>query len=121
VEVFMGVKKYVAAAAVSVVAVGVVLGGGAGVAGADTTGITEFYDGGTYAFSADNWHGASDCAVDSPTVVHCFDTGAELDAYTPQPASSRTGKKANAQPDVSCSGSTKIWSGSSWTSGFGLQ
>lgn len=85
--------------------------------------VAEYYHGAVFHnFSPSNWNGATNCAVDSTTVVHCFDTSDQMAAYTRAQSAARAANGARVSPDspqVSCSGWTKIWSGTSWT-GRGL-
>lgn len=82
--------------------------------------VTEYYQGQTYRLSPTNWHGAKACAIVTPTVAHCFDNAAQLDAFTATPAANPAA--GTVEPDGSvvpdgfnCSGYTKIWNGPNWT------
>lgn len=77
--------------------------------------VTEYYHGRAFHnFSPTQWNGASNCAVDNPTTVHCFDSSAQMARYTDAQSASIRANSPNA-PLVSCSGWTKIWDGPNWT------
>ena len=66
------------------------------------------YHGKTVPFT-DDWNGAQGCAAVSPTLYDCYDTVAELNAATAQPASV-------AQPDgFNCSNYTNLFDGPNTT------
>lgn len=82
--------------------------------------VTEYYDGATYTLTPGHWHGASACAVVTPTGAYCFDNATELDAFTSTPAANPSA--GQRMPDgtfapygYDCSGYTKIWNGVNWT------
>lgn len=85
--------------------------------------VTEYYNGGTYQLSPGHWHGASACAIVTPTVAYCFDNASELNTFTATPAANPlSGQRmpdGSYAPDVpdgyNCSGYTKIWNGVNWT------
>ncbi|WP_018634881.1 hypothetical protein [Parafrankia elaeagni] len=90
----------------------VFLGGGimASPASAATTSeITQHYNGELLPWDKETWNGATSCAVVSETDVYCFDTLAELDAFTPD--ADTGGDEAEASTSAvlySCSGVTQL-------------
>jgi hypothetical protein len=87
------------------------------------TGITEHYQGKTFALSPGNWHGAKDCAIVSPTQAYCFNTDADFASFTSTEraadgsAIATTSKAIVASPDTTgvCNGWAKIWNGANFT------
>lgn len=79
--------------------------------------MTEHYRGRTYILTPGNWHGATNCAIVTPTQANCFDSAAQMSAFTSSTAA--LAPDSVSRRGVNCSGYTKIWSGASWT-GTGL-
>jgi hypothetical protein len=85
------------------------------------TSVIEHYNGKTYTLSPGNWHGATNCAIVTPTDAYCFDTDAEFASFTnsdpatgPMATSSVT-SDATAAATGTCNGWAKIWNGTNFT------
>ncbi|HEY0225753.1 MAG TPA: hypothetical protein VGC05_05005 [Mycobacterium sp.] len=95
--------------------------------------VVEHFGGQTFTLTPTNWHGATDCAIVSPTKAYCFDSNAAFNTFTDVPrdtngaavvsqgASPTAPISTTATPDATgtCDGWAKIWNGTNWT-GRGL-
>lgn len=83
-----------------------------------SAGVTEYYDGQVFTLTPTNWHGATDCAIVTPTVAYCFSSNQAFNEFTP----SSVGYTPAVTPDCNgttdickCNGAAKIWDGADFT------
>ena len=83
------------------------------------TPVVEYYAGHVYTLTPGNWHGATDCAIQSAHVAHCFDNNADFAAFTTAHSTSTTPNTSTdaVQPAATgtCNGWLKIWDGANFT------
>lgn len=84
--------------------------------------VTEHFNGQTFTLTPSDWHGATDCAIVTPSQAYCFNSDAQFAAFTRTPrAADGSASSAAAAPASTgvCNGWAKIWNGANWT-GRGL-
>jgi hypothetical protein len=122
--------KGVSAVAALAVTAGLAMSAAPGMAAASATApktvrVAEHFQGRTYTLTPGNWHGATQCAVVTPTVAYCFRSEAQFAAFTSTARSAdgsavtagHTSAMGTASPAATgaCDGWAKIWNGANFT------